>query len=273
MIRIGHNPNTNMLPMFYYLPRKHPLLHWVTAEPTGHNAMLADGRIDLAPISSFAYAQHADAYAVLPGLSVSTKGTVGSILLFSKVELSELGGKTVALTSNSATSVHLTKIILERFYGVKPRYVTMHGGLAEMFAVADAALLIADMAIQGAMAEPDCLIIDLGEEWLKQTGFSMTYSVWAYPKDLILKIPEEVLQVHNLLIDAKERALKNLEPLAQACSQMVGGQVDFWRRYFAQFHYNLDEELVAGLEYYYALCYEQGFLVKRPRLNIWPPNQ
>lgn len=271
MIRIGHNPNTNMLPMFYYLPRKHPLLDWVTAEPTGHNAMLSDGRIDLAPISSFAYGRHSEEYAVLPGLSVSTKGRVGSILLFSKVPLTELDGRKVALTSNSATSVHLTKIILERFYEVRPTYETNNGGLTEMFAAADAALLIADMALKEAMAEPKCLIYDLGEEWLKQTGFPMTYSVWAYPKDLILKMPQEVLQVHTLLVEAKAKALQNLEALVQDCMHMLGGQADFWREYFSRFRYNLDEELTAGLEHYYALCYEQGFFPKRPELNIWPP--
>lgn len=271
MIRIGHNPNTNMLPMFFHLPRQHPLLQWVTAEPTGHNAMLAEGRIDMAPISSYAYGRHSDEYALLPGLSVSTRGKVGSILLFSKVPLAELGGKKVALTSNSATSVHLTKIILERFYEVKPVYETMSGGLAEMFAVADAALLIADMALKEAMAEPDCLVYDLGEEWLQQTGFPMTYAVWAYPKDLILKLPEEVIQMQALLMAAKEKALQDIDVIVAACTEMLGGGTDFWRDYFSRFRYNLDHELVAGLEYYYSLCFEQGFFPKRPRLNIWPP--
>ncbi len=271
MIRIGHNPNTNMLPMFFYLPCQHPLLRWVTAEPTGHNAMLADGRIDMAPISSYAYGCHSEEYAILPGLSVSTKGKVGSILLFSKVPLAQLDGRKVALTSNSATSVHLTQIILERFYEVKPVYETMSGGLAEMLAKADAALLIADMALKEAMAKPDCLIYDLGEEWLRQTGFSMTYAVWAYPKDLILKLPQEVLRVQALLMEAKGQALQNLDGIVEACIGMLGGEADFWRDYFAGFRYNLDEELMAGLEHYYALCYEQGFFSIRPGLNIWPP--
>ena len=271
MIRIGHNPNTNMLPMFFHLPHQHPLFNWVTAEPTGHNALLAEGRIDMAPISSYAYGCHSDEYALLPGLSVSTRGKVGSILLFSKLPLAELGGRKVALTSNSATSVHLTKIILERFYDVKPVYETMSGDLAAMFAVADAALLIADMAIEAAMAQPDCLVYDLGEEWLKQTGFSMTYSVWAYPKDLILKRPAEVIQMQALLMAAKEKALQDIEVIVAACTQMLGGGTDFWRDYFSRFRYDLDHELLTGLEHYYALCYEQGFLLKRPRLNIWPP--
>lgn len=270
MMRIGHNPNTNMLPMFYYLPRNHPLLEWVTAEPTGHNAMLTEGRIDLAPISSFSYGQHWRDYAVLPGLSVSNKGRVGSILLFSKVPLAELDGKRVALTVNSATSVNLTKILLERFYEVSPVYETMKGGLEEMFVHAEAALLIADMALAEALRQPDCYVFDLGEEWLKCTGCSMTFAVWAYPRDLILKCPQEIVEVQKLLLQATQRALHNMPAILQTCTDMLGGDVDFWSDYFSHFHYTLDEELRAGLQKYYALCYEQGLLPSRPQLNFWP---
>lgn len=270
MIRIGHNPNTNMLPMFYYLPRNHPLLEWVTAEPTGHNAMLQDGRIDLAPISSFSYGQHWRKYAVLPGLSVSNKGRVGSILLFSKVPLVELEGKRVALTVNSATSVNLTKILLERFYKVNPVYETQKGGLEEMFAHAEAALLIADMALRESLCQPDCYVFDLGEEWLKWTGCSMTFALWAYPMDLILKIPQEIVEIQKLLSHSTERALHNMSAIVQTCTEMVGGEADFWSDYFGRFQYALGGELITGLQKYYTLCYEQGLLPNRPQLNIWP---
>lgn len=268
MIRIGHNPNTNMLPMFYFLPRHTPLLEWVTAEPAGHNAMLAEGRIDMAPISNFSYAQHWRDYAVLPDFSVSTKGRVGSILLFSKVPLEELKG-TVALTANSASSVNLTKILLHRYYHVFPSYMTMSAGLAEMFKVADAALLIADMAITAAAAKPDCYIYDLGEEWLRKTGCSMTYALWAMPKRLMEEKSEEIKEVHRLLTEAKNQALQNWEEIYEACTKMIGGTGDFWADYFSQFHYDLDDGLIKGIEKYYELCFAEKLLPELPRLNFW----
>ncbi|MHB1651145.1 MAG: menaquinone biosynthetic enzyme MqnA/MqnD family protein [Desulfitobacteriaceae bacterium] len=270
MIRIGHNPNTNMMPMFYYLPRKHPLLDWVTAEPTGHNAMLAGRQIDMAPISSFSYGQHWQEYAILPGLSVSTKGQVGSILLFSKVPLAELSGRKVALTVNSATSVNLTKILLRRFCETTPVYQVMSGGLEEMFTEADAALLIADMAIREALRYPNCYIYDLGEEWLKHTGCSMTYAVWAYPRDLILKRPQEIIRVLDLLSKAKGQALDNMSDIVQTCTGMLGESQGFWVDYFGRFRYGLEQELIEGLERYYALCYEAGLLPEPVHLNFWP---
>ena len=270
MIRIGHNPNTNMMPMFYYLPREHPLLESVTAEPTGHNAMLADGRIDMAPISAFSYGEHWKDYAMLPNLSVSTRGRVGSILLFSKVALKDLDGLTVALTDTSATSVNLTKILLQHYYGVTPRYLTMPSDLQGMFAKADAALLIGDAAIQAALQHPDCYIYDLGEQWLHHSGYSMTYAVWAFPKRLITEREAEIKTVYHLLQEAKAKALGNLEEVVKTCQSMLGGTRDFWRDYFAQFHYSLDNNLISGLQKYLDLCFELKLLPSRPVFEFWP---
>jgi len=270
MIRIGHNKNTNMLPMFHFLPKEHPLLESITAEPTGHNAMLSDGRIDMAPISAFSYGEHWQDYAILPNLSVSTKGRVGSILLFSKVPLENLNGLTVALTDTSATSVNLTKILLHHYYGVVPRYLTMHSNLQGMFAKADAALLIADAAIQAALLHPECYIYDLGEEWFNFTGSSMTYAVWAFPKRLISEREAEVIAVYHMLLDAKAKALCNIEEIVKACQSMLGGSLQFWRDYFTQFNYGLDETTVTGLKKYLDLCFEQNLLSSRPVFEFWP---
>lgn len=270
MIRIGHNPNTNMLPMFHFLPKKYLLLESITAEPTGHNAMLSERRIDMAPISAFSYGEHWQDYAMLPNLSVSAKGRVGSILLFSKVALKDLDGSAVALTNTSATSVNLTKILLHHYYGVAPRYLTMPSDLQGMLAKADAALLIADAAIQAALLHPDCYIYDLGEEWLHHTGCSMTYAVWAFPKRLISEREREVKAVYHLLLNAKAKALCNMEDIVKTSQTKLGGSLQFWRDYFAQFNYGLDQTIVTGLKKYLDLCFEQNLLSSRPLLQFWP---
>lgn len=270
MICIGHNPNTNMLPMFHFLDWGNPLLEKVTAEPSGHNALLSTGQIDMAPVSAFAYAERWQEYAVLPDLSVSVRGRVGSILFFSKVPLAELQGRTVALTDQSATSVNLLKILLHRFLGVIPNYLTMPGDLPEMFTHADAALLIGDAAIRGFMNHPPCRIFDLGDLWLQHTGCSMTYAVWAFSRTLIDTKPDEVRAVNTLLMQAKQKALANLDQIVAASITMLGETPEFWRDYFSRFRYELSPDIIAGLEKYFALCYEMGLLPSRPVLNIWP---
>lgn len=270
MIRIGHNPNTNMLPMFFFLPQINPLIEYIKAEPAGHNALLADGKIDMAPISSFSYGQHWQEYHLLPDLSVSARGRIGSILLFSKVQLADLHDRTVALTGISATSVNLVKILLHKNYNVIPKYITMTSDLPEMLSKADAALLIGDSAIHAAASQPDCLIHDLGEEWFKFTGCTMTYAVWAFSKKLIIERQHEVIEVYNLLLQAKEQALNNIEEIINTSIRMLGGSKVFWQEYFGNIYYGLNQEYQNGLKKYYNFCYELGYLSSNPNISFWP---
>lgn len=269
MIRIGHNANTNMLPLFHFLPRDRADWELVPAEPAGHNVMLAGGQIDMAPISLFSYGEHWDGYRILSNLSVSVRGRVGSILLFSKFPLEQLNGKTIALTTNSATSVNLTKIILQGFYGLTPIYQPMSGGLNAMLAEAEAALLIGDQAIRAAAGRFTGSVYDLGEEWLHHTGLPMTYSVWAFPQELLAVQAEEVREVHQLLLASKARSLTRMNEIVAACLAMVGETPLFWQNYFSHFRYDLDQELLAGVEHYFDWCVRLGLLSERPRLNIW----
>jgi chorismate dehydratase len=270
MIRIGHNPNTNMLPMFHFLPQINTLHEYVTAEPAGHNAMLADGRIDMAPISSFSYGQHWQEYYALPDLSVSAKGPIGSILLFSKVPLADLHNKTIALTGISASSVNLLKILLHKQYRIFPEYLTLTADLSEMLLKADAALLIGDSAIRAAAGHPDCLIYDLGEEWFKFTGCTMTYAVWAFPKKLVTERPHEVMAVYNFLLKAKVLALNHIEEIINVSIEMLGGSETFWQNYFEHIYYGLNQEFLNGLKTYFKFCYEIGNLSSNPSISFWP---
>jgi len=98
----------------------------------------------------------------------------------------------------------------------------------------------------------------------------MTYAVWAFPKRLISEREEELRIVHGLLLDAKDKALNNLEDIVMTCRTMLGGSLDFWRDYFSQFNYGLDCNLILGLNKYLDLCFELKLLPSRPILEFWP---
>jgi chorismate dehydratase len=259
-----------MLPMFHFLPQINTHIEQITAEPAGHNAMLADGKIDMAPISSFSYGEHWLDYLIFPDLTVSARGRIGSILLFSKVQLADLQDKTIALADISATSVNLVKILLNKQHRISPKYLTMTSDLPKMLSKADAALLIGDSAIRAAAGQPDCLIYDLGEEWLKLTGCTMTYAVWAFPKKLIIERPHEVMEVYNLLLKAKEHALNHIEEIVDASIRMLGGSKTFWQEYFGHLYYGFNQEYLNGLTTYFNFCYEQGYLSSNPSISFWP---
>lgn len=111
---IGEISYTNILPMFYYLNREELVrkgCEFVPRVPAKLNEGMADGTVHVGGISSFSYGEHADDYVIFPNLSVSSYKEVGSIFLFSKIPITQLNGKSVALTSSSASSVNLLKIL------------------------------------------------------------------------------------------------------------------------------------------------------------------
>src|SRR5581483_11777552 len=105
-LRLGRIGYVNMAPVFYRLEYD---VEEVVGVPTELNRMLLDGEVDVAPISSIAYAREADRLRLLPRLCVSSEGAVDSIQLVTRVPLEHV--RSVAVTPESATSVVLTKVL------------------------------------------------------------------------------------------------------------------------------------------------------------------
>lgn len=267
-IVIGHNPAANMLPMFYHLDKSDPRLEFVFGVPAAHNQLMAAGQLDMAPISAFSFGQHWEQYTVLANLSVSAKGPIGSILLYSKRKLEDLDGRRITLTNTSATSVNLLKVILERFYRVRPDYLTMAPEFKSMLSEADAALLIADEALLGLSQTGNYRIYDLSQEWYNHTGLSMTFAVWAVSNVALERSPALIADVHKLLLDAKDRGLDCLGNVIDYCITTLGYDYEFWSKYFSQLRYGLEPDLLQGLKTYFAYCLEQGLLPSQPQINI-----
>ena len=116
-LRIGQISYLNVVPFFHFLSDTGFCGEIVRGVPSQLNRMLADGRIDACPSSSFEYGLHADDYLLIPGQSVSSIGPVYSVLLFCPAPLETLHGQEFAITGESATSVNLLKVLLREFVG------------------------------------------------------------------------------------------------------------------------------------------------------------
>jgi chorismate dehydratase len=268
-VRIGRISYTNILPIYHHVDTSHPDLEFVPAVPARLNAWLAEGKIDCGPISAFSYGEHADDYVALRGLSVSSVGAVGSILLFSRRPIDELDAVSVALTSTSATSVNLLKIILQEFYQIRPSYITMEPNLPAMMREAEAALLIGDDAIYWSQQQHPYLVYDLGAEWHKHTGLPMTYAVFAVSKRLLQEQPLQVKKIHQLFLESKRQGEKRRGDVIAAAIKQCGFHEDYWRTYFSRLVYDLDERLAEGLESYFAAAHRLGLLASPVKVNLW----
>jgi chorismate dehydratase len=262
-IRVGQISFTNILPLYYYLKQNPALrnLQFMPRVPTQLNREMAQGMIDMGPISSFAYAQAYPRYVLLPDLSVSASGAVGSIFLFTKgLAWSDLRHARIALTCTSASSVVLLKILLERFAGATPEYITLPPSLDVMMKQADAALLIGDDALTALWNNPGYLVFDLGEEWFKRTGLSMTFAVWAVQRELVEARATELVELYHLFIQAKEKGVRQIAPVIQAAMRQLGGTESFWRTYYRGLCYDLRERELIGLHTFYRYAAELGLL-------------
>lgn len=273
-IRIGEINYTNVWPVFHHFhPEQFDFFVETTLQvPATLNRAMRDGRIDLGPISSFAYGESADRYDVFPDLSVSSLGAVKSILLFLKKPLQDVLNGTIALTNTSATSVNLLKIIIEKFYGGKPNYMVMEPSLPEMMEVADAALLIGDHAIRADWSHPSYEIIDLGERWNHFTGAWMTFAVWAVSRAATEKHPQEIAAILDAFHKSKRQAAVDMEPLVRKACIQIGGTPTYWREYFSGLCHDFGPEQQQGLSLYFQYCKELGLIQNTVEICIWSDN-
>jgi chorismate dehydratase len=159
----------------------------------------------------------------------------------------------VALTSESATSQVLARIVLECVYGARPRYEVVSTRPEEALAAHDAALFIGDTALELRRLR-GVAVYDLGEVWSSYTGLPMVYAVWASRGD-----PER----HGFWADRLARAVawadENIGAVVREARRRGAPAADEdLRTYFSScIGYRVGTREEEGLEQYLA---EGGFL-------------
>ncbi|MFC0470291.1 menaquinone biosynthesis protein [Halalkalibacter kiskunsagensis] len=272
---IGEISYTNILPFFYHLDRdalKKRNCQFIPQVPAQLNQEMASGRIDIGGISSFAYAENANAFTLMPNLSVTSYGAVGSIYLFSKVPLQELDGKKVALTLSSASSVHLLKIILEHFYSLSISYTMMKPDIGTMLLEHDACLLIGDDAIVAKRENSDSLYnYDLGDIWYDQTGLPMTFAVFAVRNETLRDHTSLVGYIYRSFLESKLRSeSENYQPMIADIVKTYGGNKSFWDKYFLKLCNDFGPQEQRGLSYFFEVLYKMNYIAEPIKtLNIW----
>ncbi|WP_051556465.1 menaquinone biosynthesis protein [Alkalihalobacterium bogoriense] len=272
---VGEISYTNILPLYYYLDRNKLSkigLSFVPKIPAKLNKDMSEGTVDLGGISSFAYGEHASEYTLLPNLSVSSYRDVGSIFLFSKYPLEQLEGKRVALTSSSATSINLLRIIIKRFVQIDVQYEVVTPNFQHMMSSYDGCLLIGDDAITTSWAVgKEYYRYDLGELWYKYTGYPMTFAVLAVRNEVVKSKSEILEELYEQFLFSKRKSQEDsFLPMIADIRKTIGGTTEYWSHYFQGLSYDFDEKQKEGLLYYYKLAYEQGLLSNKvERILLW----
>jgi chorismate dehydratase len=246
VIRLGRIGYVNMAPVFFRLDAA---VEEVVGVPTDLNRQVVEGTLDVAPISSIAYARNADSLRLMSRLCVSSEGAVDSIQLVSRVPLDRI--RTVAVTPESATSVVLTKVLLPD---------ADHVPLGED---AEAKLLIGDDALRSAFEDPTPHH-DLGRMWLERTGLPMVFAVWAAPEPT----NPGLLELEDALVASVRAAREEPELLAYEAAERYGYPAGFLARYFEKLRYRFGPRERAGLYTFLELAHEVGELDEVPELRF-----
>jgi chorismate dehydratase len=264
-LKIGKIPYTNLFPIFYVLENESDCLSYEFIEgvPSVLNKMLRDGEIDVSPSSSIEYLKNPSLYRIIEDHSISSRGPIGSIFLFSKKNIHELNNSIVHVSSQSETSVALLDIILRKFYGIQCK---MQVSRNPENSGAEAFLLIGDDAMKyrnalsviGNEFEKKSLnasrithhasrIYDLGEIWYEKTGLPFVFALWIVRRDIHDK--QELLNkfVRDLNA-AKEIALKKIAEIAQHSPMKEFISEDEIISYWNKIDYNLTEDHKKGLD-------------------------
>jgi chorismate dehydratase len=251
--RVGHIRFLNCLPLFWGLAKTGTLLDLdlTTDTPDRLNSALADGDLDLGPISLLEFLRNADDLVALPDIAVGSDGPVMSCLIVSEVPLEELDGAPVALGSTSRTSVRLAELLFAERIGVKPDYFVCPPDLETMMSQASAAVVIGDPALRASLLEAEqygLQVHDLGEMWREWTGLPFVFAVFAARREFLEREPDTVHRVHRALLSSRDLSLTEVATVCEQAARWEAFDAETLERYYTTaLDFSLGERQLAGI--------------------------
>jgi len=194
---------------------------------------------------------------------ITCRGAVSSVLLFARTPFATLfapdaGPRTVDLTTESQTSVALTRILLAERFGAPSVTYRRRAVEADAAPAGDAWLLIGDAALRArAAAAADSMLhmLDLGAEWFAWTGLPFVYAVWTVRASLPAGEKARLASFLETSLAAGERNLDGLAAAAATDDPALGDAPEL-ARYLRAFRYRLGPDEEAGLARFRALWKE-----------------
>ena len=209
--------------------------------------LLSEGGIDVALVPTYELMRKPE-YDVADGVAISANGAVYSVFLAYRGDLKDV--KTVSLDTASLTSVNLIRCILAEFHGMSPEYVAW-----EICADENAAqLLFGNQAIDFRQTQgAEYHYLDLGEEWMKQTGLPFVFAVWLIRRD-VENAPAAACELRKL----KEQGLGCIPEIVRREKRY---DADFETRYLSHYiRYDLGGAEKAGMGKFRELLLKHGLI-------------
>jgi len=248
---IGKIPYLNSVPFYETLEKRQFRIMPVTPRRMG--VLSRQGQIDAGLFSLADYLEQRDNLEPL-GFGIATRDQVKSVLLFSNHGWRDLEGKTIGVTDDTATSVLLLKVLLEKKYSLNVRIVRMHSGVNN-YNEYDAILLIGDDALrQSRMGGGGFEIVyDLAREWYEWQKLPFVFAVWAMRKSLAEDLRNELGEV---IAQALEKGEGSLEQVGALHARRIGLTSAESADYLRGFNYRLGDREQQAIEVFRSLLHK-----------------
>lgn len=233
--------------------------------PSQCAASLREGSADIGIIPAAAYTSIPD-LAILPGVAIASRRAVRSILLVSKLPLERI--RSIALDTSSMTSVALTKVLFEKWWGSGRTFAAMAPDIEQMLAAHDAGLVIGDPALK--IDRSRYITYDLAEEWIRLTGKPFVFAFWAVRQAALQDAPRD-LDLASVFQESRDHGLQpeSVDRITREWSSRLALSHEEVKSYLTDnIHYSLGPDCLEGMQLFYELAHECGALPAAPALSF-----
>jgi aminodeoxyfutalosine synthase len=248
---IGKIPYLNSVPFYENIERRQFKILPVTPRRMG--VLSAKGMLDAGLFSLVNFFQQKDRLDPLD-YCIATRDQVKSVLLFSNHGWQDLKGKTIGIIDDTATSVMLLKVLLEKRYGVKALFKRMNSGVNN-YAEFDAVLLIGDEALRSrksGLAGFE-IVYDLATEWYEWKKLPFVFALWAVQKSMPAQQKDEL---RGIIQQSLARAEENYAAVGQSQAKRINLTSDESVEYLEGFNFRVGERERAAIELFHELLHE-----------------
>lgn len=268
MLYSGRIAYTNDLPIYAAFDEgvfRYPgLLH--ADVPAALNRRLLAGELDLSPISAFTYAMNAERLVLMPDLCIGSRDMAWSVICVSRRPLARLDGAVIAVTKESASGLHLLRLLLERRYRVRASFEVAD----DPFAAAREgrpALLIGDRAIDAQLFFPAEAVHDLGLLWHEWTGLDMVYALWAARREVFEERPGALAAAMRILKEARAWGMTHITRVIELAQATHPRPTGVYEAYYRTLNFEFDHRARVGFLRYCEELRAIGILSSLPALE------
>ena len=212
-IKFGCHNFLNSKPILIpLLEKKMSNLEIIQDTPANLALMLRREELDLSFVPSIEYAKNSG-YLMVKNISISSLGTVDTVLLISKTKMEDI--KTIAADNRSLSSIVLLKILFKEKYNRLPLFSFTEPDSKKMLSANDAALIIGDKSF--FVEKTGKIIYDLSQEWFQLTGKPFVHAVLCVRNKI--QIDQNIIKT---ILKSRDEGLASIERISKDEAQTLG---------------------------------------------------